>query len=66
MDYFKFATNNARVQAAGVGTSSGFEKCPSCGGRCSRGAPHSEGAAYQLECLDCGKCFPVGHRGMSE
>ena len=31
-----------------------MEKCPKCGGRMSRGAPHAEGDAYQLECLACG------------
>jgi ribosomal protein S26 len=36
-----------------------MEKCPKCGGRMSRGAPHDEGSAYQLECLDCGNIIPV-------
>ncbi len=31
-----------------------YEKCPRCGGRLTRGAPHDEGYIYQLECIDCG------------
>ncbi len=41
-------------------------KCPNCGGYMSRGAPHSEGDAYQWECISCGKVIPVSKSAHEE
>lgn len=34
--------------------------CPRCGAEMHRGAPHSDGDAYQWECHNCGKVIGVG------
>ena len=33
--------------------------CPRCDTPMTKGAPHSEGDAYQHECHNCGKCIGV-------
>lgn len=40
-----------------------MDKCKKCGSkRISRGVPHGDGYAYQIECSDCGYIEPVGYR----